>query len=368
MKKLLYISLAFSVVFFSCERKSTYSITSKLDNLSDSLVFVTDIDGKKTDTVVCENNRFTITGVADSLSYLSVYIASIGAWLDIWVKNEDHLVISGDVKYPDLIEIRGNVIHNKLSEFKDANASLLREKMDLYHIQQEISGDSLEGNANESGIVAKISNINHQLKEKADVFVRNNPKELAGIVLLRDYLIDVENIDKLDEYLSLLQPPVTESEIYNQLSDLSRKIKQTAIGSPAPAFEIVDIKNDTARLSDYKNEYLLLTFAASWCNICRKDNKELVKVYERYRKKGLKMLTVSFDENKANWQDAAKEDNIRWRQAIDTHGWGAQMLELYNISTIPSNFLINQSGLIVCKNLYGEELMKKLDECLEQHL
>ncbi|MDR2626712.1 MAG: TlpA family protein disulfide reductase [Dysgonamonadaceae bacterium] len=365
MKKSFYILLLFSALLFSCEQKDAYVITSKLQNFSDSLVFVTNICEKKTDTIVCKNNRFEIKGVADSITYLSVYAPGIGAWLDIWVCNKDHLVISGDAKYPDLIKINGNTIHNKLSSFKEANTSLFREKSDLHYMQQEALTDSLlVGNSNEPGIAAKISNINHQLKEKADIFVRNNPGEPAALVLLRDHLVDVENVDKLDEYLSLLQPPVTGNDIYRQLTALSRKVKQTNVGALAPEFEIIDVKNDTARLSDYKDKYLLLTFAASWCNVCRKDNRELVKAYEKYRKKGLKMLTVSFDENKEDWQSAVKEDKINWRQAIDTSGWGAQMLELYNISTIPSNFLIDKSGMIVCKNLYGEELMKKLNDIL----
>jgi peroxiredoxin len=362
VKKLLYILLVSSVTFFSCEQKGAYLITGKFQHLSDTLVFIINNSERKTETVVCEDNQFVIKGYTDSLTYLFVYASDFNTWLDVWVNSQDQLVISGDIKYPDLIEVSGNAVNEKLSEFKRTNASLLREKRDLYYMQQEVLDGNLEGNFSESDIVAKISNINHQLKEKADVFVRNNPNELASVVLLRDYLVDVEDVEKLEEYLSLLQSPVTESEIYQQISDLAQRVIQTFVGSLAPEFEIIDVKGDTAQLSDYKDEYLLLTFAASWCDVCRKDNKELVKVYEKYRKKGLKMLTISFDENRKDWQDAAKEDNIGWRQAIDTHGWGAQMLELYNISTIPSNFLIDKSGTIICKNLYEDELMKKLED------
>jgi peroxiredoxin len=357
------ISFAAAGIFFSCEQKNVFTITGKLQNFSDSTVFVTNVSGKITDTVACENSRFVIESAADSLTCLAIHIPCANAWLDVWVNGGDRLTVAGDAKYPELLEISGNAIHNKLSEFKKAGASLLREKADLHYLLLETLADSLEGSSpGEVDIAAKISNINHQLKEKADVFVRNNPAEPASVILLRDYLVDVENVDRLDEYLSLLRSPATESEICRQLDALSRKIRQTSVGAPAPAFEIVDVKSDTARLFDYKSEYLLLTFAASWCNICRKDNLELAKAYEKFRKKGLNMLTVSFDENRADWLAAAREDRIGWRQAVDTGGWGAQMLELYNISTIPSNFLIDRSGVIVCKNLYGDELMKKLND------
>jgi peroxiredoxin len=322
---------------------------------------VTNIAEKTTDTVTCEDDRFLIKGNADSPLALSIYIPGAGVWIDVWVNNHDRLTLSGDAKYPDLITVSGNAVHNKLSEFKKANQSLLREKGDLHLLHREALADSLEGSVNEADVAAKISNINHQMKEKADVFLRNNPSEPASTVLLRDYLADLENVDRLDEYLAILQAPATNGDLYRQLAALSRKIRQTAIGAPAPHFEIVDVKNDTARLSDYKNDFLLLTFAASWCNVCRKDNLELTRIYEKYRPKNLKMLTISFDENPGEWLAAAKDDRISWRQAVDSGGWGAQMLALYNISTIPSNFLIDRSGIIVCKNLYGDQLMQKLE-------
>ncbi len=362
MQKCLFIWSLFFVLFFSCKEKNEYVIISKLQNFSDSIVFVTQDGSKEIDTIFCKKGQFEIKGVSDSLIYLSVYLPGTAIWVDVWVEGKDHLSVTGDTKYPDLIEVRGNPAVDKLSGFKTANRSLLKEKTDLYYQQINSAADSLEGNSNEVSYSARISNVEHQLKEKAEEFVKENPNQPASLILLRDYLIDHDNIAKMDSYLSSIRLPASGTSVYKQLEGLYQKIKQTSIGAKAPDFNIVDVENDTVLLSDFNGEYLLLTFAASWCDVCRKDNKELVEAYHKYHPKGLEMFTVSFDEKKMDWQKAAKEDKITWRQAIDTHGWGAEMLDLYNITSIPSNLLIDKDGVIIAKNLFGEELMHKLSE------
>ncbi len=364
MRKLLYISFLFFTLFFSCKNKDVYVVTCHLQNLTDSLVFVSNENSGYIDTIVCKNGRFNMEGSSDSLSHFSLYLQSTGTWLDVWAKNKEKISISGDAKYPELIEVRGNAANDKLSEFKSANRALIQEKANLSLQKEETASDSLNGSLDDASYASKISNINHQLREKAENFVRKNPTEPASVILLRDYLIDREDVNKIHDYLSLIQHPANSMFIYKQLDNLYQKMQATTIGSPAPSFEIVDIQNDTAKLQDFKGKYLLLTFAASWCDVCREDNKELVDIYNKFKNKGIRIFTVSFDENKKDWQKAAKEDKIEWRQAIDTHGWGAEMLDLYNITSIPSNFLIDENGVIVGKNLFGEDLEKTLEEKL----
>lgn len=364
MQRIIYILLLFIALLLSCGQDKNYTITGKLENSSDSVLFVVFDGSADIDTIPCKEGQFEIKGYTDSLTYLTVFIPEAGIWYDVWVGQKEKLTFGGDIRYPNMIGAKGNSINDKLASFKAENKSLLKEKRDLYYQQLESVADSLEGNSNEANYSAKISNLVYQLEEKAGQFVKNNPSALASIVLIRDYLVDPEDLSKMETYLSVVEAPVLNSPIYQQLTALLERLKRTQIGSPAPDFQITDIKGDTVVLSDFKDKYLLLTFAASWCDVCRRDNKELVEAYNIFQKKGLQMFTISFDENRDEWTLAAKEDKISWRQAIDTHGWGAEMLTTYNISTIPANFLIDKNGLIVDRNLFGENL----EEALEKHL
>jgi len=362
MQRIIYISFLFVSLLLSCQQEYNYTITGKLQNASDSLVFVSFYGQEKIDTILCEKGEFSIKGNVDSLTYLTILIPETGIWLDVWVKKDDKLTLNGDVHFPDLISIKGNDINEKLTSFKTSNKTLLQEKADLFRLQQESEKDTLLDNANELSYAVKITNIEYQLAEKAEEFIKNNPSSTASLTLIRDYLVDPENSNKMEEHLSLIQTPATESHLYNYLNALLEKIKRTAVGSPAPDFQITDIKGDTLSLSNFQDKYLLLTFAASWCDVCRKDNKSLVNAYTKFKNKGLQMFTVSFDEEKEDWKQAAKEDKITWLQAIDTQGWGAKMLITYNISSIPSNFLIDKEGVIIDRNLFGEALEEALKE------
>lgn len=94
----------------------------------------------------------------------------------------------------------------------------------------------------------------------------------------------------------------------------------------------------------------------------------LVTAYEKYKSKGFEILGVSLDYPgwKSKWLAAVKKDGLTWTQVSDLNGWSNEVAKLYNISAVPSNFLINPEGVIVAVNLRGDELHKMLEEILEK--
>lgn len=49
----------------------------------------------------------------------------------------------------------------------------------------------------------------------------------------------------------------------------------------------------------------------------------------------------------------------------DLKGWECEGAQLYAVRGIPATFMINQEGIIVAKDVRGEEITKKLDELLK---
>lgn len=62
----------------------------------------------------------------------------------------------------------------------------------------------------------------------------------------------------------------------------------------APALELRDLRGRTVRLSDYRGKVVLLNFWATWCPPCRAEMPDLVKWQQQYRKKGLRVIGVTF--------------------------------------------------------------------------
>ena len=147
------------------------------------------------------------------------------------------------------------------------------------------------------------------------------------------------------------------------ISGAEAQIKQ---GYDAPDIALPSVNGDTIRLSSLKGKVVLLDFWASWCGPCRISNKQLVKLYPKYKAKGFEILSVSLDDDKGKWVKAIKKDNISWLQVNDGGGWDARTAVSWQIYAIPTSYLVDKNGKLVAKDLEGKELEKALKVLLEK--
>ena len=129
-------------------------------------------------------------------------------------------------------------------------------------------------------------------------------------------------------------------------------------------FTVTGLKGDTIQLSSLKGKVFILDFWASWCGPCRYGNKNLVKLYSKYKNKGLEILSVSLDEQTKDWKKAISKDKITWLQGIDPGGWDAMAAMKWQVDAIPASFLVNKDVDVVAINLEKDELEKKIKELL----
>ncbi len=129
-------------------------------------------------------------------------------------------------------------------------------------------------------------------------------------------------------------------------------------------FSLPGLKGDSIRLSSMKGKVFLLDFWASWCVPCRFSNKQLVKLYARYKDKGFEILGVSLDDNKNAWKKAVSKDKISWLQINDNGGWDALTAIKWNINAIPASFLIDKDGNVVAIDPEKQELENKIRQLL----
>jgi peroxiredoxin len=147
------------------------------------------------------------------------------------------------------------------------------------------------------------------------------------------------------------------------------------IGDKAPNFTIESPEGTSFSLSEYRSKLVLLDFWASWCGPCRKDNPNIVSVYNKLHQAafktadGFEVISISLDgltdrkgnqkqENaKEDWTNAITEDGLVWKShGSELKGWNAAIAKQYHINSIPSNFLIDEKGIIIAKNLKGPAL------------
>jgi peroxiredoxin len=136
-----------------------------------------------------------------------------------------------------------------------------------------------------------------------------------------------------------------------------------SVGQLAPDIELPDPSGNRIKLSSLHGHIVLLDFWASWCGPCRRENPNVVKVYNQFKDKGFVIYSVSLDNDKNAWQKAIKDDGLSWPDHVsDLQGWQSPVAAQYGVNAIPQNFLLDQSGKIVAMSLRGDDLQDQLQK------
>lgn len=153
------------------------------------------------------------------------------------------------------------------------------------------------------------------------------------------------------------------------------------VGMEAPEIKLPDPNGKTYALSDLKGKVVLLDFWASWCGPCRKENPNVVEVYNKYKDRGFTVFSVSLDgldertkarfpdqdqiekqmdAQRQRWVQAIEKDGLPWEYHVsDLKKWDCAPAKEYGVRSIPRTFLIDRDGKIAAINLRGAEAIER---------
>ena len=125
---------------------------------------------------------------------------------------------------------------------------------------------------------------------------------------------------------------------------------QPKIGEAVQEIALKNVNGETEKLSDLRGKLVLIDFWASWCGPCRHSNKDLVKLYSKYKSKDFEIYGISIDDNPEAWKKAIATDRITWKQVNEQGGWESSLANAWKIEAIPSSFLIDKDGKVLARD------------------
>lgn len=357
MKRNILFILLFAIGFASCTNQKIFHVNVSLENADDNtMIYLRKIVDNKTeviDSAIFNNETVTLTAPKEDAQRLySLKIKGMRGSMSFFPENQDITVV-GDIKNPTMVEILGGEAQTLYNEYNKGLNNFNLQIKELYNQMDEAYAN------NDSVLIEQINQQGNEIMENQEAYTQQFIEQHKDH-FVSHYIFDGKKQDyTLEELKEAVAGFTTESLYTKDLNDYIAKMESIAVGNPFVDFTLKTVDDEEVTLSEYlkDNKLTLVDFWASWCGPCRQENPFVRAAYNAYHDKGFNVLGVSMDQDIDAWQQAIANDTLPWTHVRDEEGTASQ---IYLIYYIPSNILIDENGIIVEKNLRGEDLEKAL--------
>lgn len=310
------------------------------------------------DSTQVANGKFTLKGkLAEPATQVVLLTKNYTNYVFFWLENKNITMILKGGEFKKGI-IKGSATQTENEEIQKIIQPIGLKEDSLRTAFSKTTDPSLK-----SELRKQIANIKHEEYNAYFNYAKNHPNSLI-IANITDVYSTTWGKEKTKNIYQLFTPSIQKTTYAKNINSFLTLSQEVKIGGKYADFEQANTDGKKVKLSDIKGKYILLEFWGSWCGPCREENPELVKTYNAYKAKGFEILGVAADNNKAQWLKAIKDDKLPWENVCDLKGDKNEAGLIYGISAYPTNYLIDENGIIIAKNLRGKALAAKLADLL----
>lgn len=336
MKK---INLVYTLLFIlaACGGKPTVttSISGEIKGLGNDTLYLFGADPiyDGMDTLPVKEGKFSAELSVDTL--VTAYLLfDDGTRYPIFIGKGNSILIKGNVSDPTLLEVTGNTANDELTAY-----------------QKDLKG------------LGKPSE--RALQEKAEAFITTHPSSLVSVYLLEKYFVKTAQPDlrRIERLINSLTGELKDRPTVDQLAKQILEEEKTDVGKTIPYFKLPDTEGKETTRTDFKDQYILIHFWASWDSLSMKQNEMYKRIYKKEQKnKNFALLGISLDTDRKVWLDAIKQDTLKWKQVCDLDGWHSTFIGQVSLHSLPANILVSPSARIEGKDLDEDAIKQKLED------
>jgi peroxiredoxin len=281
------------------------------------------------------------------------------------VLENSKMELTADVQHPFEYNIEGS---NESKLLTSVIKKIVSNNLEIDSVQKQYLMLQQQG-ANDSVLFSFQSKSNNKANQFIDdirKFIDTTHSDLTAI-FAATLLNPEKDLPLIKKLSARLQKNLPESKLAKEFIEKYTNVVEDIVGKPFKEIELPNLKDQIIKMSTQKGKWILLDFWASWCKPCRNENPNVVAAWQKYKNKNFVVFSVSLDDDKGKWADAVKADHLDWPLHVSQlKGWNSGVCKDYYINQIPTNFLINPDGIIVARDLRGDDLDIKLSELLNK--
>ena len=341
-----------------CAQADNYKISGTWANGNGKTVYLCQVTEEKqmlpVDSAVVENGTFEMAGTFDQIDKRVLVVGN----------SRGNLLLDGKPIQVNITEQQDPLSRRVSGDYIVAITGS-REQAVFSQWSQSVQFAFRMARSYNSRDEKDMDNTSKQLKarftQRAQAFIDTCKNSLAFACIISD---DAQTYEEAKRLYDGLTPEVKASYPGQMLVKRMEKLRLISEGQVAPDIELPAPDGNIVKLSSLRRKYVLIDFWASWCGPCMAEAPNVKAIYQEYKDKGFEVFGVSLDTNKEAWENAIKQHGLDWIHVSSLKGNDAAT-RVYNVTSIPTTFLLDKEGRIIGKNLRGQALRDKIASLFE---
>lgn len=318
-------------------RRNAFTLKGDIDTLGDDTVFICGDNDffDRFESVPVRNGHFRFTFRPDTVTPLWVFFSN-GHYEYVFAEKSIETTITGDTAAPGHLTISGGTQNDLLAAFEAMLRDTVLMDIDIQH--------------------------------KADTFIQRHPFDDASVWMLRKYFVNVPRPEAatIRSCIGKMSGNLQDNSYVSSLRSRMGAYRTRNLGTIVPNYNVNDTTGRRVSTAQFADSCVLITFWASWDEESRERQREYRALTDTFAGRAFAVLSVSLDTQRDAWMTALRDDSLTAIHACNFTGWNTELVRSLIVNDIPSNALLNPQRKVQAYDLYGEELLTRIDRLLTE--